>query len=463
MKILPISKIWPEDEPDFGSRIVSLAALHHLGVPVANGIVVTPPVELIQPILKCYLPEHEATLDQGLSLVSREIKSLPKPEEIEQAAVWSQLCDMWLDQLYKTVKKRGLLPVEQLLQQLTAQEILFVESIKAKGMLKYDLLLKNFQIELSDNELYQHFEGDLTQYANKIHKNILIPQNYEFIIETIQADKYAKDYLKFVNVTPLSTPENEIAPEMISQIQTEPEIANVVGTATKVYVNIPLSQLLVGTDRINPAEIAHNNISVLVLPLERQANQYVHFIYPFTYSSDPQQIAYFLNFKAEASPFSEIKLSIGGCTSADDYLSWQKMLLESKIKRDQQTHFWLRICLPENILNIDDYLVAGIDGVVIDGNELFSAIFGRSHSHNGLTKSQFQAITTLLKPLFKALHRSRVPVVVTGQIVEDANVLSFLLTQGVWGLVTTVENLDEFSQKLSQLEHHHAQRAFQVA
>src|SRR5579884_3143113 len=119
MDVLPLKEIREEDAPLVGQNLVYLARLLHLGLPVANGIVVTPPEITLNTVLKKYDLKDREVFEQSLTLIRREILETPIPEELQEAFkqkkvnvknLWVELLDSWIQEIRGRVWREGFSP-----------------------------------------------------------------------------------------------------------------------------------------------------------------------------------------------------------------------------------------------------------------------------------------------------------------------------------------------------------------
>jgi hypothetical protein len=58
----------------------------------------------------------------------------------------------------------------------------------------------------------------------------------------------------------------------------------------------------------------------------------------------------------------------------------KRELAVKKLVRKNSLQLWMEVAVPENIVNIEDYLLAGIDGVVLNIDELAAHLNGYDHT-----------------------------------------------------------------------------------
>ena len=115
---------------------------------------------------------------------------------------------------------------------------------------------------------------------------------------------------------------------------------------------------------------------------------------------------------------------------------------------------WLEIAVPENIVNLEDYLVAGLDGIVLNLDELISHLNGFDASHEELLfyKNEAKALMSFLEDGLKLLHKSKIPFIAYGTLSLYPQVLEFLTEKGVFGIVVERYEVSSAHELLHQTE-----------
>jgi len=122
--------------------------------------------------------------------------------------------------------------------------------------------------------------------------------------------------------------------------------------------------------------------------------------------------------------------------------------------RKNSLQLWLEAAVPENILNLEDYLVAGLDGVVLNLDELISHINGFDGNTGELMfyKNEVKGLISFLEDSLKILHKSKVPFIAYGSLSLYPQVLDFLVEKGAYGLVVEKYEAPSVHQLLNQTE-----------
>ena len=103
--------------------------------------------------------------------------------------------------------------------------------------------------------------------------------------------------------------------------------------------------------------------------------------------------------------------------------------------------------MPENILNLEDYLLTGLDGVIINLDEMLSHIsgFDLACEELGFYKKEISSLIKFLEDPFKLLHKAKMPIIAYGSLALQHEILEFLTEKGGYGVV--VQKADSYSAK----------------
>ena len=86
---------------------------------------------------------------------------------------------------------------------------------------------------------------------------------------------------------------------------------------------------------------------------------------------------------------------------------------------------------------MEDYLIAGLDGVVLNLDELVSFLNGFDASSEDMTfyKKEVNGLLKFLEDALTLLHKSKVSFIAYGSLILYPQVLEFLVEKGVYGVV----------------------------
>lgn len=115
----------------------------------------------------------------------------------------------------------------------------------------------------------------------------------------------------------------------------------------------------------------------------------------------------------------------------------QRELAVRKLIRENNLQIWLELAVPENIINLEEYLINGVDGVVLNLDELSSHFNGFDYKEDEMAfyKNEVSGLLKFLEDGVKLLHRSKAPFLAVGSLALNPMVLEFLVEKGVYGIV----------------------------
>lgn len=476
LEILPIRFLRDEDGIVFGKLNLALAKLQRLDFPVADGFVITPPDLILKTTLEHFDFKDKELFEQKLLIVKKELQKISVPPQLTKydkkkcqflvddtiftsiGTLWLGLLNLWLDQLKVKIFTEGFSP--ELLTNLQSLTVFIVDTPKTDIESYYDsetddvvINFKNIKIEPKELKTIH----DLTLKANK---TLIIPHNYQWILE--------KDVLLvgIMPYTPLPVSLNH-QPEIILETlpdQIQSKQSNLKSTV-KIFYDLSSKGLVIDHrvdgifidsskifDYKNPQqtfdELAFKLVesattfkdSPIILKLAdipekidgvRGALRLIHQKSLF----DPIMQAYiFARFKKS---LRNIHLCVPYVRSVLELEQIKRELAAKGIHRKNSLNLWLEICVPENLINIEDYLEAGIDGVILNLDELISRLIGFNYREEEVYfyKKETSSLIKFLEDGMRALHKQKVPQVASGNVCLDSQVLQTLVEKGIHGLI----------------------------
>ncbi|MBI2337727.1 hypothetical protein HYU95_00945 [Candidatus Daviesbacteria bacterium] len=154
-----------------------------------------------------------------------------------------------------------------------------------------------------------------------------------------------------------------------------------------------------------------------------------------------------LDFARHKKGLTNIHIVIPYVRGVNELLKIKRELAVRKLSRKNSLGHWMEIALPENIINLEDYLIAGIDGVVLNLDELISHLNGFDIKEEELIfyKNEAEGLMKFLEDGIRLLHKSKVPFIASGTSTFNQKMLEFLVEKGVTGVV--VEKYEAHSAK----------------
>lgn len=463
--ILPIEKLRDEDVPLFGSGNVNLAKLAQSGIAVEDGVVVTAPDIRLRTLLKYFDLKNKEIFEQSLTVIKSEIKKIEVPSEldgvlsrkkIKSDKIWQELLSIWLEEIRKRVWSEGLSSGVAL--NLSAQIIFFPKKITASGKSFIDSS-KEVVTEVSRGKLDERYNSELKELVVKGDRVLFLPYIYYWVIDSgklriVKVRAYTPNPDQEIKVEDWGEMEEKKEPRLKSGVKVFLDISE--GMVTKegidgVYLQsekIPNFEEKI-FKLVDAATLDPDNTVLFKLSDEIEQKGGVRGTLRLIHQSS------LLKKDVEALLFARNKKNLGNVSvvvpyvrSSDEFLQIKRDLAALGVSRKGSLKLWLELCVPENIINLEEYTVAGLDGVVINLDELSSLIggFDPEVPESVFYSKQIKALLKLLEDKLKYLHSQRIPFLVTGALSLHDEVLAFLISKGVYAIVASLnyaESLDE--------------------
>ncbi|MDD5415856.1 MAG: hypothetical protein PHE48_02510 [Candidatus Daviesbacteria bacterium] len=479
IEVLPIRLLTDEDAPIFGSLNLNLAKLFRSGVPVGSGLVVTPPQFKLKTVLENYDFGTKEVFQQSLTLVKREIRSIPVPDVLINGVnpthrnfllngekissiknLWLKLLSIWIEQIENKLWNNGFYP--GITRDLDPQIVIFVKKMESSGNAYYDQLQDDVEVQVKTGKLYPNDLKKIIEIVQIADKKLFIPHEYEWVLDGGVKLVGLKQYTPSVTIEP--------TPIVAGSRGTPCEARN----AVKVFLDLSagltfekeVDGIYIASEKIfdldNPSESFENLVSRLVEGAMTFPNSPI-----FLKLADKSEgmgkvrgtlrllhqkslfdpLAKVLDFARHKKGLTNVHIVVPFVRGVTELLKMKRELAVRKLSRKNSLQLWMEVAVPENIVNLEDYLVAGIDGVVLNLDELVSYLNGVDCSEEDLVfyKSEVSGLLKFLEDGIKLLHKSKVPFMVYGSLVLTPKVLEFLVEKGVYGVV--VEKYEAHSAK----------------
>lgn len=481
IEVLPIRVLMDEDSQFFGSLNVTLAKLLRADIPVAPGICVTAPNLKLRTTLEQYDFGSKEVFEQSLTLVRREIYAVPIPQLLTKElgkhqkfllndnlikstkSLWLSLLNIWLDQIKSRLWREGF--YHGITENLDPQVVIFVKKMESFGGGYFDGLQDDTVINVKYGKIHPNDLKKLDQLIREANKKLFIPHEFEWVVD---------GRVKIVGVKPY-TPINTI-PDV--SIQHTPGVGKGKKeedrTKSAVKVFLDLSTGLVVEKEVDGVYIASEKIFDLNKPRDSFEDLVFRLVESATiFPSSPilfkladksegmgqvrgtlrliHQKSLFdplinaLDFIRHKRKLINVHIVVPFVRGVNEFLQIKRDLAVRKFMRKTSLQLWLEVAVPENIVNLEDYLIAGLDGVVLNLDELISHLNGFDPEHEELTfyKNEVNGLLKFIEDGLKLLHKSSIPFIAYGSLSLYPKVLEFLVEKGVFGIV--VERYEVYS------------------
>lgn len=165
-------------------------------------------------------------------------------------------------------------------------------------------------------------------------------------------------------------------------------------------------------------------------------------------------LAEVISFTRNKKHLTNLHLVIPFIRHTSELLQLKRELAVRKLTRKNSLQIWMEAAVPENMVELEDYLLIGVDGVVLNLDELLCHLRGFDKDKEDLVfyKSDVKCLIKFLDEPLKILHKSKIPFIAKGKIVLNSDMIRFLIDKGVWGLVGEKYEAHSMSTLLREVE-----------
>ncbi|MBI2196598.1 hypothetical protein HYU45_03210 [Candidatus Daviesbacteria bacterium] len=484
-EILPIRLLRDEDSLIFGSLNVSLGKLARMDFPVAPGIAVTPPTLKLKTTLESFDFGRKEVFQQTLTLVKIKINKIPVPEVLIREAgnhkvffldgrkikglkaLWVDLLDFWLEQLKTRLWNGGFYP--GITENLSPKVVAFVNNPEAFVTSYEDNLQDDVVVNTKSGKLHPTDLKKIVELTELADKKLFIPNEYEWVVDRgvklVGIKPYTPNHV-IPGTNEVRTPESDSGRAALARM-TESKSKS----AVKVFFD--LSQGLVVEKDVDPDSIGVDGVYIAsekIFDLNKPHESFDNLVFKLVESAmtfpdspvlfkladksegmgkvrgalrlihqknllDPLLDA--LDFARHKRGLNNIHIVIPFVRGVGELLQVKRELATKKLMRKASLQYWMEVAIPENIINMEDYLLSGIDGVVLNLNELLAHLngFDPAEPELSLYKNEVSGLIKFLEDGIRLLHKSQVPFIAYGSLSLYPKVLEFLVGKGVYGVV----------------------------
>ncbi len=482
MDLLPIKSIHETDAALVGVDLLNLSSLHRLGLPVPEGIVVFPPEFKLRSVLEYFDLQKREVFEQRLEIIKQQVKKIPVPTELDELLLkkkiavlptWHSLLEVWLNEIRARIWNQGFSP--KLTQNLLAHPIFFTNPIIASGEASFSKGAQDSDIKITTGSLSPEELHLIDGIVKKGDQALFLPQVYFWI-----KDGKASSSIKIVKL--------KGANEDIKVEEEVPVSPLPAGKSRKSAINIflNLEDSLSFEEGIQgiliPAQThqgaIENSFEKLIFQLVEAGQTFPGSPVIFKLSNRADRFGgirgslrllhqeSLLKSEVEAFLFARnkkgllnLELAVPLTQSIEQFLEIKRALASLGVSRKGSLKLWLEIAVLENIINIKDYLNAGLSGVIFNFDELNAWLNGVDplDSENIALQSpqlgsrQVKTLKLFLQPAIKELHNLKLPMIALSNNLSD-DLLEFLVEVGFWGIVVQKVHLPSIHEHLGFLE-----------
>lgn len=492
VEILPIRLLTDEDGPIFGSLNIALGKLLRAGIPVAAGIAVTPPNLKLKTVLEHFDFGAKEVFEQSLTLVKKEIRTVPVPKQLLEETgqhkkffldgeeiksiknLWVALLDAWLDRIKQRLYSTGF--YQGITEGLDPEIVIFVKKAESIGTAYFDPLQDDVEVLVKEGKLHPNDLKKIVEIVNKANKKLFIPHEYRWILDR---------GMKLTKVLPY-TPSGAISSIPIgTDLKIKPREAK---SAIKVFFDLSggfiieknIDGVYIDSGKTFDLNRPDGSFEDLVFKIVESAMTFSEspiFVKLADKSEGPsagragmgkvrgalrllhQQnlfnpLVEAISFARHKKNLNNVHVIVPFVRGVSELLQIKKELADRKLVRKKSLQIWMELAIPENLINLEEYLAAGVDGVVLNLNELVAYLNGFDPLQEDLSfyKNEVEGMIKFLEDGVRLLHKSKVPFMACGSLTFNPKVLEFLVEKGIYGIVAERFEAHSAHDLLNQVE-----------
>ncbi len=497
VEILPIKVLTQEDSPIFGSLNVALGKLKRAGMPIANGIVVTPPNIALKATLELFDFGSKEIFEQSLTLVRKEINSISTPEILQKETnkqkrfllngkilksskeLWQALLGLWLGEIKMRLWTEGF--SKGITQGLDPQVVIFIKNLEAFGEGFFDPISDDTVISAKKGKLHPNDLKKIDEVIREANKKLFIPHEFEWIVDGGVKLVGIKPYTPLFVIPSERSSRGNLSESRLPRSDSIGPRNDEQKSAVKVFLDLStglvvereVDGVFIASEKIFDLNKPRDSFEDLVFKLVESAATFPNNPVLFKLADKSEgmgkvrgtlrllhqkslldsmiDVADFIRHKKN---ITNVHLVIPFVRTLHEFLQIKRELAVKKLMRKNSLQIWMEICTPENIINLEDYLMVGLDGVVLNLDELVSFLNGFDSSEGELIayKNEVSGLLKFIEDGLKLLHKSKVPFIAYGSLSKYPQVLEFLVEKGVWGVVIERYEFPSIKDLLRQVE-----------
>ncbi len=501
VEILPLSVLTDSDSPIYGSLNVSLGQLGRSGLPVGNGIVITAPNLHLKTILEHYDFKSKEVFEQTLTLIKKEINSTPVPEILRKEVgkhsqflldgkvaksvkdLWFSLLEIWVEEIKVRIWKDGF--YKGITEELEPQAVFFVKKVESLGNAFFDPIQDDTVINVKTGKLHPNDLKKIHDLVGICNKKLFIPHEYDWIIDggvkLVGLKPFTQSVILNSSVIPARFARrakagihtNKWIPDQVRDDKVRSTVKIFLDLSKGLVVDKEVDGVFIASEKIFDLNTPRDSFENLVLKLVASA---------ITFPSSPillkladksegmgkirgtlrllhqqsllKPMLDALDFVRHKKGLLNIHPVIPFVRSYNEFLQIKRELAVKKLGRKNSLQLWMEIAVPENIINLEEYLVGGLDGIVLNLDELIAYLNGFDHTEEVLTfyKNEVDGLLKFLDDGLKIMHKAKVPFIAYGNLTMNPKVLDFLIKKGVMGMVVERYEVPSIHDLLRQAE-----------
>ncbi len=450
MEFLPIKYLRNEDKERVDDWIIKLATLQRSGVPVLDGIVFSPPN--FKEAFKKFFIIDDISLKNRVREVKKYFENPPdffveeilkKERQINSRKLWLDLIEEWLGN-FKKINNERTFSLNNL-NLLKGIPIFFAEKVVASGVVN---VVKDFtfqdnsfdsKIKVEKGKLDSKHLKELDILAIKAEKILGLGFEYRWVLEEVGHGK-GIFFISISHTGNFSIPLKEpIFSVEVTNFRKEAEKNNL---PIKVFLNqlsLPLPYILDGAI-VDTSEFKDDEGLREIIKCCKD-HQKIPLLFKFTDEDLIKRMSLErkcknLLFLRKREKFLNVVALIPSGISVDEFLKLKRDLSVLGISRKASLKLWVEFRSPSNIFDIENYALSGIDGVVLNLDELFKNFFVLKDLQ-AVNRERIETFIKFLDEGMRLLSKLKISLIASGELVDKDEILRFLILKGVYAVAVS--------------------------
>lgn len=255
---------------------------------------------------------------------------------------------------------------------------------------------------------------------------------------------------------------------MIADIGTHPKKL-IAEHKEKVFINQLASDLLIFCKAFHPRPVVYratdfktNEYRNLIGGKEfepEESNPMLGFRGAYRYMSDPKVFELELEtikLIRNKYGYKNLWLMLPFVRTVRELVEVKKIIGANGLLRSPTFKLWMMVEIPSNVILIDQFCEAGIDGVSIGSNDLTMLILGTDRDNTEVAPEfdeQNPAVTWAIEHVIKTCHKYKVTSSICGQAPSDyPELVEKLVSWGITSMSVNADAIDQVRETISQAE-----------
>jgi hypothetical protein len=464
MDVIPLKFIHHDDVSIVGKELVDLASLQRLGFPVPEGLVLLPPQLPLTTVLKAYKEHDRDRFEQSLEIIRRQVYAIAppealiehlKPNKIFAETVWKDALKSWLEQIRSRVWRLGV--SIDLVEDLTAIPVFFTGNHHVSGRAYFNSETQKIVIQVINGELEDDLQKKIEETVEKSRKKVLtsyifdwifdgkdfwIVRVYPFTHEVETEDVKEKVEIQTIHVPVVTTKRIQtslkIYGDLSDGLTIAKEIDGVFIASEKVenddqrILKLVESALAVDDDVIfQLADVRSLHDVGSGLRLLHQVDFLEREIQTFLFAKHHYTKVQSVTMQKRI--LQNLHISIPIVRNVSEFSKIKIQLMNLGLNN---VNTWVDFSIPENWIHLEEYLKIGLDGVIVNMDELYGFLIGvEQYNNHPFYNFETKTVIEFIAPYLKLLHKEKVKVFLRSEHVLDPEIIKFSIAQGIYGLI----------------------------